>query len=323
MSRPMRYCVLSGGLGGARLALALTESDADDSAVFITNVADDWLVGELPVCPDTDAVIYALTGRFDEERGWGIVGDDFPGPRAGEPGWFGIGRLDRRTHDDRARLLNTGLTLAATTAELARNAGARAVVIPVTEDPVRTQIRSGESWLSFQEWLVRDRCPAVDEVRWAGLEAASASPGVLSSVVDAAVVVVGSSSPIASLLPIVKIQQVREALLHRTKPTVALSPVVLGRPIVTSRDAHRDNARRRLLAAAGVDYTPLAIAQWLSPLITHFIVDPSDAMWVDAIADIGVVAMVAPVIGDSPAARRDLMAQLHLLDACSVAEAAS
>ncbi|MEZ5215720.1 MAG: hypothetical protein R2715_03780 [Ilumatobacteraceae bacterium] len=81
----MRITVLCGGFGGARLAMALREAGIADRCTFVTNVADDCAVGPLLVCPDTDAVLYGLSGCFDDERGWGIRGDRFPGPAPGEP----------------------------------------------------------------------------------------------------------------------------------------------------------------------------------------------------------------------------------------------
>lgn len=303
---PARVTVLSGGLGGARLAMAAVECGTTAETTFITNVADDWSVGGLPVCPDTDAVLYALSNTFDAERGWGVIGDVFPGPRGDEPSWFGIGQRDRATHEHRRALLDHGGTLATATTALARAADIDARVIPVTCDPVRTRIRTATGWHAFQEWMVRDRGPRVLDIRWDGIEAARPTAGVIDALIDADVVVVASSSPMASLAPILGVSGVRHALETRRGPTLALSPMVLGRPPSNDRDRHRETARRQLLAAAGIDHTPGAIAQWLSPLITHFVVDPTDARWSADIAATGAAPVVAPVIGIDAIERRAL-----------------
>ncbi|MBI5090652.1 MAG: YvcK family protein [Actinobacteria bacterium] len=304
--------VLCGGLGGARLALAAVEGGTASSTTFVTNVADDWDVGGLPVCPDTDAVLYALSGRFDTDRGWEVRGDVFPGPRHGEPSWFGIGDLDRATHQRRRSLLESGATLADATDALAAAAGAVARVIPATDHPVRTRIRTSTGWNGFQEWLVRDRAPHVDEVRWVGLTEATASRGVVDAVDQADLVVIASSSPIASLAPILGIAEIRGALerrsRHSTRPTLALSPVVIGRPPTTERDRHREAARVRLPRSVGIEHTHVAIARWLAPLVSHFAVDPSDASWSDDVAETGVIPVLAPVIGADVEERRDLVA---------------
>ncbi|MDY7106649.1 MAG: 2-phospho-L-lactate transferase CofD family protein [Actinomycetota bacterium] len=307
---PASIVVLSGGLGGARMALALTEAGLADRSTFVTNVADDWTVGGLPVCPDTDAVLYALSGRFDEERGWGIRGDTFRGPRPGEPSWFGIGDLDRAHHEARRELLAAGASRAEATADLALRAGIGARVVPVTNDLVRTRVRHDRRWSGFQEWLVRDRCPAPDAVDWSGLGRAVAAPGVVEAIEDADLVVIGSSSPMASLAPILGVAGVRNALASRRGATVALSPVVLGRPLGSDRDRHRAAARAALMACRGLAHTPVDHARWIASVVSHVAVDASDVTWAPAIADLGVEVILAPVIGIDPDERRTLLASV-------------
>lgn len=299
--------VLSGGLGGARMALALSEAVLADRCTFVTNVADDWSVGDLPVCPDTDAVLYALAGRFDDERGWGIRGDTFGGPRAGEPPWFGIGDADRAHHEARRRLLDGGATPSGATTALARAAGIAASVVPVTDDVVRTRVRHGGRWAAFQEWMVRDHCPAPDAISWAGLDRARPAPGVFDAIAGAELVIIGSSSPMASLAPILGVGGVRAALSARHGPTVALSPVVAGRPLVTDRDRHRAAARAALMACRGLAHTPGDYARWIAPLASHVVLDPSDAAWSPDVTDLGLEVLLAPVIGADPDEREALV----------------
>ena len=299
--------VLSGGLGGARLALAMSEAGLVDRCTFVTNVADDWTVGDLPVCPDTDAVLYALSGRFDDERGWGIRGDVFPGARAGEPTWFGIGDADRAHHRVRRSLLSAGSTRSQATASLAAAAGITAKVTPVTDDEIHTRVRHSGRWVAFQEWLVRDRCPPPDDVCWDGLDRSSPAPGVVEAITGADLVLIASSSPVASLEPILGVSGVRQALTARAGPTVALSPVVQARPLTTERDRHRAHARALLMAWAGLDHTPGAVARWVAPLASHVAIDPRDSVWADAVRATGAEPVLAPVIGLDTGERRALV----------------
>jgi LPPG:FO 2-phospho-L-lactate transferase len=305
--RRPQLTVVSGGLGGARLALAVVEAHMSANTVFITIVADDWTVGSLPVSPDTDAVLYALSGRFDEARGWGVLGDTFPGPLDDEPSWFGIGTLDRATHERRRALLAAGAGPAEVTAHLAGSAGVDATVLPVTDDQIRTRIRSSDRWLAFQEWMVRDRGPTVGGIRWDGLDQARPSSGVVEALAESELVVLASSSPMASLAPILGVSGVRQALEQRQGPTLALSPMVLGRPVTTDRDRHRQAARRQLLSAVGIAHTPSAIAAWMAPLVSHFAIDPSDVNWSDSVAVTGALPVLAPVIGIDPGERAALI----------------
>lgn len=315
--------VLGGGLGSARLALAVTEAGVAGDTTFVTNVADDWEVGALPVCPDTDAVLYALSGSFDEERGWGIRGDSFPGPGPGEPAWFGIGTADRQTHARRRALLDGGADLAAVIRAIARERGISADVVPVTCDAVRTDVRADGAWHTFQEWMVRDGGPPADGVRWNGLQRSRPSDGVIDAIAGADLVVLASSSPVASLAPVLGVAGIRDALERRTNPTLALSPVVLGRPVTTDRDRHRAQARERLMAATGMAHTPAAVARWLAPVVSHVAVDPSDAGWLGEVGATGASALVAPVIGIDASERRALVELFRELRSGAAAAAAS
>ena len=67
----MRVAVLAGGLGGSRFALALAETIDSEELTIVGNVGDDVEVLGLHVSPDLDTILYTLTGRLDDDRGWG------------------------------------------------------------------------------------------------------------------------------------------------------------------------------------------------------------------------------------------------------------
>ena len=315
-----RITVICGGLGGARLALALCEAGLDATATFITNVADDTEVGRLLVCPDTDAVIYALCSCFDETRGWGVRGDVFDaGAVPGGPAWFSIGRRDAEHHARRRELLDAGLPLSAATRVLGEVRGIAASVIPATDARLRTRVAvmADESadvpWLRFQEWLVRDRAPAPSAVRYHGSESATPAPGVLEAISNADVVLVAPSSPVASILPTLGLPGVRDALARRrlgSRPTLAISPVVLRRPPVLDRDVRRAHARAVLLAATGVRHQPVEVARLYRDVVDTFVLDTADAMDADAVAALGLRPAIAPTIMDDAASRWRLIRAL-------------
>lgn len=304
----MRTTAICGGLGGARFALAMAQEGLDDRTTLITNVADDWVVDGLLVCPDTDAVLYALSGRLDEERGWGIRGDDFPAAPAGAASWFNLGVQDRMHHVRRAQLLEEGADLARATAELAREAGIAARVVPASLVPRGSVIVTDTGTSAFQEWLVRDHAsPAVLDVRWPGPP--HPSPGAVAAVDEADVVVLTSSSPVASLEPTLALEGVREGLAARKadgRPVVLLSPVVTTPPEL-ERDRRRHHARAALLAARGVAHEPVAVAEHFADLVTHVVLDPADADLVPALPP-GVLGSVAPIVAQDAASRAALVA---------------
>lgn len=290
---PARVAVLCGGLGGARVALALQALGLEDSACFVTNVGDDLAVDGLLVCPDTDAVLYALAGCFDEERGWGVRGDTF-GPRGSEDlPWFHVGTKDRRHHAARAALLSDGLLLGEATRRLAESLGVRAAVVPVADVPVRTRIRTLDRVLPWQEWLVREQGePEPRGVEYAGAERAIASPMALDAIRGAELVLVAPSSPVASIAPILAVPGVADALA--TARVVVLSPVVARRPPVLERDIRRHRVRAALLRTVGVAHDPVGVAGWYRALSPTFVLDPADAQDAPAVAALGIEARVAP-----------------------------
>lgn len=312
----MKITALCGGLGGARFALALAQEGLDGPTTLITNVADDWIVDGLPVCPDTDAVLYALSGRLDEERGWGIRGDEFPPTPSGAASWFNLGRQDRAHHVRRAELLAGCADLAEATAMLVREAGIAARVLPASVVPRGSVIVTDVGTSAFQEWLVRDHAaPSVVDVLWPG--PALPAPGVLAAVDEADVVVLTSSSPVASLEPTLELDGVRAALAWRKaegRPVVLISPVVSSPPEV-ERDLRRHHARAALLAARGVAHEPLAVVGYLADVVTHVVLDPADAGLVSALPA-GVAGSVAPIVA------QDATSRSALIGACLSAAAA-
>lgn len=303
----MQIAAVSGGLGGARFALALREAELADRATFITNVADDWRVDGLLVCPDTDAVLYALQGRFDEERGWGLRGDTFTGEATSVP-WFSLGVQDRRHHTRRTQLLTEGHSLSAAIAAICEESGIATRVIPASNHARGTRVVSPDGVRAFQEWLVRDRTePEVIDVTWP--EPNHPSPGVLDALDDADVVVLTSSSPVASLEPTLTLDGVRETLSGRVaagRRTVLISPVVGSTPTL-ERDQRRHRARAALLAARGVPHDPVAIAWMYDGLITDVILDPADAHRASELSPQVRVAL-APIVDQEPASRQSLVA---------------
>lgn len=300
--------VLCGGLGGARLALALQAAGLEDRACFVTNVADDCEPAGLRVCPDTDAVLYALGGLFDEERGWGIRGDVFPARRHGDD-WFHVGERDRRQHRARTALLAVGLSLSAANALLAARLGVRARVLPASDDALRTHIHTRRGVLAWQEWLVRERAePPVAAVEYRGLAAARPSAGVLDAVRRAGLLILAPSSPMASIVPTLALPGVVAAIRARRGPTVAISPVVRRAPLRNAGDARRARARAALLAADGHAHDPVAVAARYADLIDAYVLDEADAADASAIARLGPRPLVAPTF--TAAGRPRLLATL-------------
>src|SRR5207344_2084106 len=98
----MRIVLLSGGVGGAKLAAGLHDVLAPGELTIVGNVGDDLEVLGLHVSPDLDSVLYGLAGLNDTERGWGRAGETWQALESarawGGEGWFMLGALDIGLH---------------------------------------------------------------------------------------------------------------------------------------------------------------------------------------------------------------------------------
>ena len=103
----MQVTLIAGGVGGARMALALQEALPPGDLTVIGNVGDDCEHWGLSISPDLDTVLYTLTGRIDPVNGWGVAGDTRQlmdtAIELGEDDWFILGDRDVALHVARCR----------------------------------------------------------------------------------------------------------------------------------------------------------------------------------------------------------------------------
>ena len=237
----MTVVVLAGGTGGAKLAAGLQDLLGAELAV-IANTGDDIEVHGVHVSPDPDLVTYWLTGQIDEERGWGIRDDTFTVHERlealGAPGWFSLSDRDLATCLYRTHFVAEGGTLTAAQAQVARALGATARVLPMTEAPVRTRVRTPAGWRGLQEFLILDHGEAaIEGVELEGIAEARPTPEVLEALAGAELVIVGPSNPVISIGPILAVPGMREAIAAAPGPVVAVSPFVGGRAVKGPTDA--------------------------------------------------------------------------------------
>ena len=282
----MRITALAGGVGGARfirgLRAHLDRVSPDSEITVIANTGDDISLFGLRVCPDVDTLLYTLGGGIDEEQGWGRADESTRVQGELEaygavPQWFTLGDLDLGTHIVRSQWLAQGQTASEVTARLAARWGLpdrRITLLPMTDTPVETHVVLDEGdtqrAVHFQEWWVRLRA-AVPASRFvvAGLDRASAAPGVLDALRDADVIVLPPSNPVVSIGIILGVPGVRDALRGSTAPVVGVSPLISGRPVRGHADA--------CLSAIGVESTSAAVAGLYADFLDGWLVDPSDA----------------------------------------------
>jgi LPPG:FO 2-phospho-L-lactate transferase len=295
----MRVTALAGGTGAAKLIRGLAALVRPSDLTIVVNTGDDARIWGLHVSPDLDSVTYALAGRLDVARGWGLRDETFNCLDAigelGVPTWFNLGDRDLATHLFRTERLNAGEPLSAVTAELARRQGVAARILPMSDDPVRTKILTsdlpgaGDGWLDFQEYFVREKASvAVIDVAYAGAGDARPAPGVVDAIAGADVVVVCPSNPVTSIGPILAVPGLVEALLATSAQVIGVSPIVGDAPVSGPAGA--------LMRARGLPVSPLGVAQAYAGWLDGLVVDTRDADLASAVRDLGLAPVVTDVI---------------------------
>jgi LPPG:FO 2-phospho-L-lactate transferase len=231
--------ILAGGTGGAKLARGMADAIEPERLAVIANTGDDIEIYGAHVSPDPDLVSFWLADLIDE-RGWGLRGDTFAVMNAfrelGLDVWFNLGDRDLAWCLERARMLSPpgqGGELITPTAALARlneAIGVRARVLPMSDDPVRTWVRSDTGWCSFQEFMIGQHAEGlVEGLEFRGAEEVAPSDEVLVAIAGARAIVIGPSNPLASIAPILAVPGIHDALVAADAPVVAVSPIVGGK----------------------------------------------------------------------------------------------
>jgi LPPG:FO 2-phospho-L-lactate transferase len=300
-----RVVALAGGVGGAKLAEGL-QAVVGDRLTVIVNTADDTERHGLLICADHDTVMYTLAGLENPEFGWGVAGDTWTVmgalERYGEEGWFRLGDQDLATHIVRTDRLRRGDRLTDVCRQLQARLGVVATILPMTDDPVRTQVLTDGGWLDFQDYFVRLRQePEVREVRFAGIDDARPTLEVRPAIEAAGVIVIAPSNPIVSVGPILAVPGLGEILARaraRGVPVVAVSGIVGGKALKGPAD--------RMLASLGHESTALGVARLYRDLADTFVLDTVDAALAPAIEELGIRVVVMDTIMTDDASRTRL-----------------
>ena len=262
--------LLTGGTGGAKLARGIAEVAGPERLSAIVNTGDDIEIYGAHVSPDPDLVSFWLADTIDE-RGWGLRGDSFAVMDAlralGVEVWFNLGDRDLAWCIERARMLAAGDTPTAAIAHLIEPIGVRSQVLPMSDHPVRTWVRTGAAgWRPFQEFMIRDRAQGIIEgLEYRGAEQAQASPQALAAIERASVIVIGPSNPLASIAPILAVPGIRDALLAARAPIVAVSPIVDGEVL--------KGPTASFMAFAALDCSADGVADFYGELINGIVAD--------------------------------------------------
>jgi LPPG:FO 2-phospho-L-lactate transferase len=266
---------LSGGIGGAKLALGLSRVLPPEELLIVANTGDDFEYLGLSISPDIDTLTYALAGLDNTELGWGRRDETWSfmetlGALGGET-WFRLGDRDLALHVERTRRLRAGDTLSAITADVARRLGIGARLLPMSDDPVRTRIRSNTGWIDFQDWFVRQQCrPEVRGLEFAGAQSARPQPELLAALRGGGLraVVICPSNPFISVEPILAVPGLRAAIAGCGAPVIAVSPIIAGQAV--------KGPTARMFTQFGTPPSAAAVAARYADILTGYVMEPED-----------------------------------------------
>jgi LPPG:FO 2-phospho-L-lactate transferase len=300
MSRSGPVVALSGGVGGAKLALGLARILPPGDLTVIANTGDDFVHLGLAISPDIDTLTYVLAGLDDTARGWGRRDETWTFMAAlrtlGGEDWFQLGDGDLALHVERTRRRAAGETLSAITTGIAQRLGIASRILPMSDEPVATRLRTDDGWMEFQPWFVGRRAePRVREIVFAGVEASRPAPGVIAAIAAARAIVICPSNPLISIDPILAVPGMREAIAAAAAPVAAVSPVIAGKAV--------KGPTAKMMEEMGDTPTATTVAARYAGLADIFVADASDH---DVTVPDGMRLVRAPTLMRTLADREDL-----------------
>jgi LPPG:FO 2-phospho-L-lactate transferase len=267
---------LSGGVGGAKLALGLARVLPPGTLTVVANTGDDFEHLGLYIAPDLDTLTYVLAGLDNQETGWGRRDETWSFMAAlaelGGATWFRLGDRDLAMHVERTRRLEAGETLSSITADVARRLGIATRILPMSDDAVRTRVQTRAGVLDFQHYFVGRQClPQVTGFIFEGADTAAPHPDVVAALRHPGLraVIICPSNPFISIDPILALPGLREALVAAAAPVIAVSPIIAGRAV--------KGPTAKMMAELGLAVEPGTVAAHYRGIIDGYVMDDADS----------------------------------------------
>jgi LPPG:FO 2-phospho-L-lactate transferase len=263
-----------------------------DDLLVVANTGDDFEHLGLSISPDIDTLTYVLAGLDNPVTGWGRRDEtwsfmDSISALGGED-WFRLGDRDLAVHVERTRRMRLGQTLSEVTSDICRRLGIGPRIVPMSDDRVRTLVRSDTGWIDFQDYFVRQQCrPVVHELVFDGVTRARPHADIMAALRSGNVraVIVCPSNPFISVEPILTIPGMREAIKASGAPVVAVSPIIGGQAV--------KGPTAKMMRELGREVSSAGVAARYGDFLDGYIVDHADA---EAICDVRARVTVAKTL---------------------------
>ena len=259
--------VLSGGTGTPKLLQGLKEViDPKDLTIIVNTLENDFFSG-VYVSADIDTVLYTMSDMINDELWYGVKNDTFITherlEEIGCPELLRIGDIDRATKIQKTQLMEKYGLLKACEIQ-AKNMGIDAKIIPMSEENSDIKIITDIGELEFHDFLIKHQSqPEVSDVKFSEVKP---SEGIIDAIKNSEAVIIGPSNPITSILPILSLDGVREAL--NDTYVVAVSPII-GNDSVSGPAS-------KFMSALDIDVSASGVASLYADFLDTFVIDDKD-----------------------------------------------
>ncbi|MGA2675756.1 MAG: 2-phospho-L-lactate transferase [Methanobacterium sp.] len=266
--------VLSGGTGTPKLLQGITHLIDPLNITVIVNTLENSYFSGVYVTADIDTVMYTLAEIINDETWYGIADDTFITHET--LNLIGCGELLKIGDQDRAIKIQKTLLLKnnplSKVVDIQRNnLGIKSKIIPMSDQKSHININTNVGDLDFHQFLIELRGePEVLSVDYNQVEPA---PGVIESIENSDMVIIGPSNPVTSVGPIISMQNVRNVL--KKSYVVGVSPIIGDKPVSGPAD--------KFMHALGYDVSSCGVANMYQNFLDKFFIDLDDIVYEEEI----------------------------------------
>lgn len=259
--------ILSGGTGTPKLLQGIIHLVDPAEITVVVNTLENSYFSGVYVAADLDSVMYTLAGIINQETWYGIKDDTFITHETLKE--IGCKELLRIGDQDRAIKIQKTLLLKKYSLDKAidiqrKKLGITSQIIPMTNQDPHIDIVTPSGKLEFHEFLIGQKSePYVLDIKYTTIDPA---PGIIESIEDADMVVIGPSNPVTSIGPILSANGVLDAL--KNSYVVAVSPIIGDKPV--------SGPAGIFMHALGHEVSSFGVASMYQDFLDKFYIDDQD-----------------------------------------------
>ena len=259
--------VLSGGTGTPKLLQGIARLIDPLEITVIVNTLENSYFSGVYVAADIDTVMYTLAGIINDETWYGIADDTFITHETlnviGCRELLKIGDQDRAIKIQKTLLLETN-PLSNVIDIQRKNLGIKSRIIPMSDQKSYIKINTDIGDLEFHKFLIEQKSePKVLNIEYNQVEPA---PGVIESIENSDMVIIGPSNPVTSVGPIISTRNVRNAL--KKSYVVGVSPIIGNKPV--------SGPAGKFMRALGYEVSSRGVARMYQSFLDRFFIDLED-----------------------------------------------